>query len=109
MATAKKPGATLVGFGPEAQEQEALAKAEASKLAHEAAKREREERHKQVKKSTRNRVHKVFMMTPEQADQLDSYCFHGKTTIQATVLEAIDMLYRSKGLPPMKEEILPKS
>lgn len=97
MQQPKKPAASLVGFGPTVQEQEAKAKEQ-----------EQQQAKKSKAKPARNRLHKVFMLTEEQADQLDSYCFHKKTTIQATVLEGLDLVFRSKGLPPLKEEILPK-
>jgi hypothetical protein len=93
----KKPGTGLIGFDTEMQEQ--------PERTYKDIRQERLTKEKEAAaKKPRDRRHKVFMMTPEQADQLDSYCFHGKTTIQATILEALDMLYRSKGLPGLKEE-----
>lgn len=93
----KKAGAGLIGFDPEEEEK--------LEPTYKEQRQARIAKEKEVAaKKPRDRRHKVFMMTPEQADQLDSYCFHGKTTIQATILEALDMLYRSKGLPGMKEE-----
>jgi hypothetical protein len=92
MAT-KKPNA-LMGFGPVAKEEEEQASYKELRAARIA----------KAAKSPTKRQHKVFMMTPEQAEQLDAYCFHGKTTIQATILEALDMLYRAKGLPPLKQD-----
>ena len=93
----KKPGAGLIGFDVDEE-----AKPDPTYKEHRLARIAKEK--EVAAKKPRDRRHKVFMMTPEQADQLDSYCFHGKTTIQATILEALDMLYRSKGLPGLKEE-----
>ena len=93
----KKPGAGLIGFDPEEQAQQEPTYKE-QRQARIAKEKEA------AAKTPQDRLHKVFMLTPAQADQLGSYCFHGKTTIQATVLEALDMLYRSKGLPGLKQE-----
>lgn len=50
----------------------------------------------------RAKFQKVFVLTAEQNDQLKSYCFHAKTTIQDVTIEGINMVLRSKGLPELK-------
>jgi DNA-binding TFAR19-related protein (PDSD5 family) len=91
----KTAQSTLKVFGPGAQEQQAEEKAQEQAQAKKSL----------ATKQPSKRLHKVFMLTPEQAEQLDDYCYHRKTTIQATVLEGLDLVYRSKGLAPLKEEI----
>lgn len=53
-------------------------------------------------KPKRIKRQKVFILTPEQEEQLDAYCFHAKTTIQAVVIEGINSVLRAKGLPELK-------
>lgn len=43
---------------------------------------------------------KVFRITLAQEVRLKEYCAHNHTTIQDAVLDGINMLFKSKGLPP---------
>lgn len=42
---------------------------------------------------------KVFRLTPAQDRKLKEYCAHSDTTIQDVVIEGINMVLKSKGLP----------
>lgn len=44
---------------------------------------------------------KVFRLTPAQDRELKKYCAHSDTTIQDVVIEGINMVLKSKGLPPI--------
>jgi hypothetical protein len=44
---------------------------------------------------------KVFRLTPAQDRKLKEYCAHSDTTIQDVVIEGINMVLKSKGLPPI--------
>jgi hypothetical protein len=46
---------------------------------------------------------KVFVLTPEQNRQLRAYCVDADTTIQAVVIEGINLVLKSKGLPELKQ------
>jgi len=44
---------------------------------------------------------KVFRLTPAQDRKLKEYCAHSDTTIQDVVIEGLNMVLKSKGLPPI--------
>lgn len=44
---------------------------------------------------------KVFRLTPAQDRELKKYCGSSDITIQNMVLEGINMVLKSKGLPPI--------
>lgn len=44
---------------------------------------------------------KVFRLTPAQDRELKKYCGASDTTIQDLVVEGINMVFKSKGLPPI--------
>jgi hypothetical protein len=50
-------------------------------------------------KPQRDKFQKVFVLNAEQRRRLDSYCGEANTTIQEVVLEGINLVFRSKGLP----------
>jgi hypothetical protein len=45
---------------------------------------------------------KVFRLTPAQDRKLREFCAHQDTTIQDVVLEGINLVFKSRGLPPLK-------
>lgn len=53
----------------------------------------------QQPKPHRDKFQKVFVLNAEQRRRLDSYCGEANTTIQEVVLEGINLVFRSKGLP----------
>lgn len=53
------------------------------------------------RKPSKAKFQKVFILNAEQNDQLESLCFHSKMTIQAVVIEGINLVLRSKGLPEL--------
>lgn len=50
----------------------------------------------------RDKFQKVFVLNAEQRRRLDSYCGEANTTIQDVVIEGINLVLRSKGLPEMQ-------
>jgi hypothetical protein len=44
---------------------------------------------------------KIFRVTPAQDRKLKEYCAHADTTIQEVAIEGINMVLKSKGLPPI--------
>lgn len=42
---------------------------------------------------------KVFRLTPAQDRKLKEYCAHSDTTIQDVVIQGINLVLKSKGLP----------
>lgn len=50
-------------------------------------------------KPPRDKFQKVFVLNAEQRRRLDGYCGEVGTTIQEVVLEGINLVFRSKGLP----------
>lgn len=44
---------------------------------------------------------KVFRLTPAQAQKLREFCAHTNTTLQDVVVEGINLVLKSKGLPPI--------
>lgn len=52
-------------------------------------------------KSDRDRFQKVFVLNAEQRKRLDSYCGEANITIQEIVIEGINLVFRSKGLPEL--------
>jgi hypothetical protein len=50
-------------------------------------------------KQDRDRFQKVFVLNAEQRKRLDSYCGEANITIQEIVIEGINLVFRSKGLP----------
>lgn len=52
-------------------------------------------------KPARDKFQKVFVLNAEQRRRLDGYCGDAGTTIQEVVLEGINLVFRSKGLPEL--------
>jgi hypothetical protein len=46
-------------------------------------------------------VQKAFRLTPSQAHELKKFCAAENITMQEAILAGINMLMRSKGLPPI--------
>lgn len=46
---------------------------------------------------------KKFMVTPEQERQIKAYCYHAEVTMQEMIVEGLNMVLRSKGMPELKE------
>lgn len=49
----------------------------------------------------RDKFQKVFVLNAEQRRRLDGYCGDAGTTIQDVVIEGINLVLRSKGLPEL--------
>lgn len=52
-------------------------------------------------KPHRDKFQKVFVLNAEQRRRLDGYCGDAGTTIQDVVIEGINLVLRSKGLPEL--------
>lgn len=50
-------------------------------------------------KPKRDKQQKVFVLEPDQRLRVDMYCAETRTTIQDLVLEGINLVFASKGLP----------
>lgn len=46
-------------------------------------------------------VQKAFRLTPAQAHALRKFCAEENTTMQEVIISGINMVLRSKGLPPI--------
>lgn len=53
-------------------------------------------------KAIRTKIQKVFVLTPEQNRQLKDYCNQTDSTAQSVIVEGINMILRSKGLPELR-------